>query len=82
MNEIKDMVVPMLQGIQTELKVLRARADTNAEDMAEVKDDLDVMKGYITYHMGLTSQNQSDITDLRKDVTELKRRMAALEGRS
>jgi chromosome segregation ATPase len=85
MSEIKDMVMPMLQKMQqdmaTNFKRLDARTATNAEDMAEVKDDLDTIKGYITYHMGLTTQNQSDIADLRKDVSDLKKRMAMLEGR-
>jgi polyhydroxyalkanoate synthesis regulator phasin len=81
MSEIKDMVMPMLKSIQTEQRATRARVDGIAENVAEAKHDLDTIKGYITYHMGLTTQNQSDIADLRKDVSDLKKRMATLEGR-
>ncbi len=81
MSEIKDMVMPMLKSIQSEQRAMRARVDGIAENVAESKDDLDTIKGYITYHMGLTTQNQSDISDLRKDVSDLKKRIAALEGR-
>jgi len=80
-SEIKDMVMPMLKSIQTEQRAMRARVDGIAENMAEIKDDLDVIKGYTTFHMGLTTQNQSDIADLRKDLADLKKRIAVLEGR-
>jgi chromosome segregation ATPase len=82
MSEISDMVVPMLQSIQTEQRALRARVDGIAENVAEMKDELDAIKGYMTYQMGLTTQHQSNIDDIRKEIADLKRRMAELEGRS
>jgi flagellar motility protein MotE (MotC chaperone) len=81
MSEIKDMVMPMLQSIQTEQRAMRARVDGIAENVAEIKDELETIKGFTTFHMGLTTQNQSEIADLRKDMADLKKRMAALEGR-
>jgi chromosome segregation ATPase len=81
MSEIKDMVLPMLQSIQTEQRALRARVDGIAENVAETKDDVEAIKGYITYQMGLTSQNQSNIEDIKKDISDLKRRIAELEQR-
>ena len=82
MSEIRDMVVPLLQNIQAEQKALRARVDGIAENVVELKDEFDTIKGYITYQMGLTSQQQVQIEDIRKDIADLKRRMAAVETRS
>jgi archaellum component FlaC len=86
MSEIKDMVIPMLQKLQQDVSAGFKRVDgkvTNiAENIAEMKDELDAIKGYVTFQMGLTSQQQSNIDDLRKDIADLKRRISALEGRS
>jgi polyhydroxyalkanoate synthesis regulator phasin len=81
MSEIRDMVIPMLQSIQTEQRAMRARVDGIAEHVAEMKDDVETIRGFTTFHMGLTTQNQSEIADLRKDLADIKKRMAALEGR-
>ena len=82
MSEIKDMVMPMLQSIHTEQRAMRARVDGISENVAEIKDDVDAIKGYMTYQMGLTTQQQSNLDDIRKDINDLKRRMAVLETRS
>jgi hypothetical protein len=85
-SEIKDMVVPLLQKLQQDVaagfKRVDAKVTNIAENVAEVKDDAEAIKGYVTYQMGLTSQQQSHIEDIRKEIADLKSRMAALEARS
>ncbi|MGL5114925.1 MAG: hypothetical protein ACRC7C_06325 [Beijerinckiaceae bacterium] len=86
MSEIKDIVMPMLQKMQLDMATNFRRIDgkiTNiSENVAEMKDELDTIKGYITFSMGLTTQHQSAIADFRKEMADMKRRLAELESRS
>jgi hypothetical protein len=86
MSEIKDMVVPMLQKLQqdmaTNFKWIDAKVTSISETVLETKEEVEAVKGYITYQMGLTSQHQTLIDAMRKEMADLKRRVSALESRS
>lgn len=75
MSEVTDLVMPVLQKIQQELSSLRGKVDDIAERQVEQGETLDDLKRYVTFHMGITMQHASDISDI-------KTRLAAIEARS
>lgn len=76
MSETTDLVLPILKAMQSELAALRAKLDDVASAQLAQGDRFDKLEGYITYHMGQTFQHTAD---MRKDVLDLKKRVAALE---
>lgn len=79
MSETTDLVLPILKAMQSELAALRAKLDDVASAQLAQGDRFDKLEGYITYHMGQTFQHTADIAGMRKDVLDLKKRVAALE---
>lgn len=75
MSEVTDLVMPVLQKIQQELSSLCGKVDDIAERQVEQGEALDDLKRYVTFHMGITMQHASDISDI-------KTRLAAIEARS
>jgi hypothetical protein len=71
MSEVTDLVLPILQRMQSEMSGLRAKVDDIAERQLEQGEMLEEMKGYMTFHMGITMQHMSDLADIKKRLTVL-----------
>jgi hypothetical protein len=83
MSEIRDLVMPVLQKIQLDQAEFRREtkgvlADHTAK-LNELGETMEALSGYITYQMGITMQNQSDIKDLQEQMRDLTGRVTALE---
>ena len=82
MSEVTDIVLPILQRIQTELADLKrqvisldGRVDAMSESFAKIES-------YITYSLGLISQNKADLDRQGRALLEIGRRVEALEHQS
>jgi hypothetical protein len=77
MSEVTDLVLPILQKIQKDLSDTRTGLEAKINDIAErqleQREMLEEMKGFMTFHMGITMQHMSDIADIKKRVTVLEK---------
>jgi ribosomal protein L19E len=86
MAETKDAVMPLLKKIQKDIADSRKSIEAKVNDVAATvlghSEKLDEIEGLMTYHLGITSQHVHDIKSLRKELKDIKARIAALESRS
>jgi predicted homoserine dehydrogenase-like protein len=82
MSEIHDLVLPVLQRIQTDLTRLNGKLDNVAEEQLKQGEKLDAIERYMIFHMGLTTQQKADIEAPQGDMADVKKRLAALEAQS
>ena len=59
MSEVTDLVMPVLQKVQTELTRLNGKADNIAEEQLRHGERLESIERYMIFHMGLTTQQKS-----------------------
>ena len=74
MSEVTDLVMPVLQKIQQEMSSLRSKVDDIAERQLEQGEALDDLKRYVTFHMGITMQHASDISDIKAKFIKIETR--------
>lgn len=82
MSEVKDIVLPILQKMQTDMGALRGKVDGISENVLDVKEKLGSVEGLMTWHLGLTSEGRHAIEELQKSLKALEQRVARLETRS
>ena len=79
MSEVTDIVVPILQRIQTEIGELRRKVDKLETLVEAMSDNMDKVESYVTYSLGLISQNKADLDRQGRSLLEIGRRVDALE---
>jgi hypothetical protein len=83
MPEPTDVIVPILQRIQSDLadtkRELGRKIDANTETLAEHGEKLEAIEGYLTYGLGLTSRHAADIESLKAEIAAIKKRVDTLE---
>lgn len=82
MVEPTDVIVPILQRIQTDLAALTGKVDAQGEVLAEHGTKLDAIEGYLTYQLGMTSRTMANVESLKSDILKIKKRMDAFEQQS
>ena len=84
MPELTDAVLPILQRIQSDLADARQSLEAKVNNVAEMtlhnSEKLEAIEGYVTYQMGMTTQNQADVEALKKEIIGIKKRLDALES--
>jgi hypothetical protein len=75
MSEVTDIVVPILQRMQTDLADLKRKVDGVTERMDGLTERMDTFEDYFTYTMGLTEQNKADIRRMRIEIAAIKSRL-------
>ena len=84
MAEPTDAVLPILQRIQSDLADARRSLEAKINNVAEMtlhnSEKLEAIEGYVTYQMGMTTQNQADVEALKKEIIGIKQRLEALES--
>ena len=84
MPEPTDAVLPILQRIQSDLSDARRSLEAKINNVAEMtlhnSEKLEAIEGYVTYQMGMTTQNQADVEALKKEIIGIKQRLEALES--
>ncbi len=79
MPEPTDAIMPILQRIQADISAIRGRLDDMGEHLVANTAKLDAMEGYMTYHLGLTTRQGSDIETIQAEIKSLQARALALE---
>jgi methyl-accepting chemotaxis protein len=79
MSEITDVVVPILQRIQAELSELKRKVEGMETLVEAMSDRMDKIESYVTYSLGLISQNKADLDRQGRSLLEIARRVEALE---
>ena len=72
MSEVTDIVVPILQRMQTDLGDLKRKVET-------MSDRLDKIEDYVTYSLGVISQQKVDIDRHGRAILDHARRIETLE---
>ena len=79
MTRPDDAVLPILKKIRQDLGELKSGQKGLEGRFDALNERMDAFEGYFTFTMGLTQQNKADIDLIRRDVSEAKRRLAAME---
>lgn len=61
MSEVKDLVMPMLKGIQGKLTGVESKLNEVAATTQKTAEKVEELEGLITFHLGLTTGHTSDI---------------------
>ena len=72
MSEVTDVVLPILQRIQADVADIKREVNTLTERM-------DKIESYVTYSLGVISQNKADLDRQGRSLLEIARRVEALE---
>ena len=81
MVEPIDVILPILQRIQTDIAALTRTADSRTERLDAHTEKLDTIEGYLTYQLGIGSRTIADVEALKSDIREIKRRVEVIERR-
>ena len=79
MAKASDAIIPILRKIQQDLPDLKRGQEKMDSRFDALNERMDVFEGYFTSTMGLTQQNKADIDLIRRDIGEIKRRLASIE---
>jgi len=79
MSEITDIVVPILQRLQADMGELKRKVDRLETLYSDIADRMEKIESYVTYSLGLISQNKADIDRQGRSLLELARRVEVLE---
>lgn len=87
MPEPIDMIVPMLQRMQTDIADIK-RDTTRISDrmtaveqrMGGLEERFEAIGTYITFTTGLHAQNRADVETHAEEIIEIKKRLDALES--
>ena len=79
MSEITDIVVPILQRLQADMGELKRKVDRLERLYSDIADRMEKIESYVTYSLGLISQNKADIDRQGRSLLELARRVEVLE---
>ena len=82
MSEVTDIIVPILQRLQTDVGDLKRKSDKLETLIEAMSSQLDKVESYVTYSLGLISQNKADVDRLGRSVLEVGRRVEALEQKT
>ena len=72
MSEVTDVVLPILQRIQADVADVKREVNGLTERM-------DKIESYVTYSLGVISQNKADLDRQGRSLLEIARRVEALE---
>jgi predicted nucleic acid-binding Zn-ribbon protein len=82
MSEVKDLVMPMLKGIQAKLTGVEAKLNDVAKTTLKTEQKVEDLEGLMTFHLGLTTGHKHDIQSLKAKIAAFEKRLAAVEARS
>ena len=81
MPEPIDAIMPILQRIQADISAIRGRLDDMSDHLLANTSKLEAIEGYMTYHMGLTTRQGSDIEQIQAEIKAIQARMTGPETR-
>ena len=82
MSEVTDIVVPILQRLKTDVGDLKRISDKLEALVEAMADRLDKIESYVTYSLGLISQNKADLDRQGRSLLEVARRVETLEQKT
>lgn len=81
MVEPTDVILPILQRIQTDISALTRDLASLSRTVDSHTEKLDAIEGYLTYQLGIGSRTIADVEALKSDIREIKRRIEVVEQR-
>jgi hypothetical protein len=82
MSEVTDVVIPILQRIQTDIGDLKRKVDQLETLYSTMSAGVEKIEDYVTYSLGLISQHKVDIDRHGRSMLELARRVETLEQKT
>jgi chromosome segregation ATPase len=79
-SNLADMIVPMLQRLQTDVSELKTDVRRIDGRLNRLEERFEAMGPYLTYHMGLYTQNQVDIERHDQELSLVRARLDKLEA--
>ena len=80
MSEVTDIVVPILQRLQTDLGDVKRQIEVLTDRVNALTERMDAFEDYFTYTMGLVQQHSLDIRRLRTDIAAINAHLDGPEG--
>ena len=80
MPEPVDMIVPMLQRMQTDISDIKTCVSSLDARVGNLEERFEAIGTYITFTVGLHAQNKADAEANAEEIAEIKRRIDALEA--
>ena len=81
MVEPTDVILPILQSIQTDIAALTRDLASLSRNVDSHTEKLDAIEGYLTYQLGIGSRTIADVEALKTDIREIKKRVEVIEQR-
>jgi hypothetical protein len=81
MVESTDVILPILQRIQTDIAALTRGLASLSQTVDSHTEKLDAIEGYLTYQLGIGSRTIADVEGLKSDIREIKKRVEVIEQR-
>lgn len=81
MAEPTDAVLPILRNIQSDLADVKRTQIRQGQVLDGHTEKLDAIEGYLTFSLGIQQRHVADIETLKEQITEIRRRVSALEKR-
>ena len=79
MVEPTDVILPILQRIQTDVATLTREVVSLSRTVASHTWKLDAIEGYLTCQLGIGARTIADVEALKSDIREIKRRVEVIE---
>jgi len=80
MSEVTDLILPILQGTQSDIADLKRDVGSLRTDFGELTERMDSFEDYFTYTIGLPQQNKADIKRMRSEIAAIKAQLNGSEG--
>lgn len=80
MPDPTDVIVPMLQRIQSDVADLKLDVSVVKTDLSALKERFGALGPYVTYTMGLHTQDKLDIERHDEEIATIKQRLDQLEA--
>jgi len=80
MSEVTDLIMPVLRNIQQRMSTIETKIDTLESKVDAQSEEFAQVRSYITYTIGLHSENKVDIETLSEWKKDVERRLALLEA--
>jgi hypothetical protein len=81
MIEPTDVILPVLQRVQTDIARLTPDLASLSRTVDSHTEKLDAIEGYLTYQLVIGSRTIADVEAQKSDIREIKKRVEVIEQR-
>ncbi|MCJ2060849.1 hypothetical protein MKL09_30555 [Methylobacterium sp. J-048] len=80
MSEVTDLVLPVLQRMQSDLAEVRRDVAAIKSTLTGHTEKLEELEIYVAYETGLGTQTKADLQSIKRTIKAMEQRLSALES--